>query len=70
MIQRFKSVFIIRRILKEAQIPWYRVQYKLMNEQDWVAVVRSAGNYTSRLNFPVKLGKLLDEFFVEYQKKE
>jgi len=69
-MQQFKTVHIIRSILKEARIPWYRVQYRLMDEQDWARLTRSAGNHALRLNQPPKLGKLLNEFFTEYEKKE
>lgn len=67
-MQQFKSNFIIRRVLKEAKIPWYRVNYKLLDEKEWVALTRSLCYYCERFGFLKEIKKESDQFLMEYFK--
>jgi hypothetical protein len=67
-MQQFKTVHIIRSILKEARIPWYRIQYKLMDEKEWVLLIKSAANHMDRLNYPNETKKIIRQFIFDYEK--
>ena len=67
-MQQFKSNFIIRRVLKEAKIPWYRVNYKLLDEKEWAALTRSLCYYKEKFGFPKQLNEESEQFLMEYFK--
>jgi len=67
-MQQFKSNFIVRRVLKEAKIPWYRVNYKLLDQKEWALFVRSFGNYCERFGFSKKPIQEAEQFINDYLK--
>ena len=64
--KKIQNSFFIRKILRQAKIPWYRVKYKLLNEQDFVRFTRAAGELSNRFDCLKIITDDIHMFFDEF----